>query len=204
MFETFISTGKEAIKNDCDFIIHLSAGSWILKPKKIIKLLNKLKNKTFGARIANRSKYLIVDDHFFIVNLRNAKKNKIYELNYNDRIYNSLSLSINGIHGILLNWLNSSKVSQVYIYSNLNCSINKNGEKPYTFNPLYYDDENFFLHTNKNFNEILDLRKIYIEKFVEIKSDFIKNYIKIISNKKIIKFNKNNIPYIPTKIKDKT
>ena len=103
----------------------------------------------------------------------------------------------------LLNWLNSSKVSQVYIYSNLNCSINKNGEKPYTFNPLYYDDENFFLHTNKNFNEILDLRKIYIEKFVEIKSDFIKNYIKIISNKKIIKFNKNNIPYIPTKIKDK-
>lgn len=202
VFETFIATGKEAIKNDCDFIIHLSAGSWILKPNKILKLLNKLKNKTFGARIANRAKYLIVDDHFFIVNLRNATKNKIYELNYNDRVYNSLSLSINGIHGILLNWLNSSKVGQVFIYSNLHHSINKNGERPYTFNPLYFDNENFFLHTNKNFSEILDLRKIYIEKFVENKSTFIKNYIKINKNKKTIKFNKNNIPFIPTKIKD--
>ena len=203
VFETFISTGKLAVKNNCDFIIHLSAGSWILKPKKIIKVLNKLKNKTFGARIANRAKYLIVDDHFFIINLKNAKNDKIYERKYNDRIYNSVSLSINGIHGILLNWLNSSKVGQVHVYSNLTKSINKNGFKPYTFNPLIYDPENFFLHSNKNFYEIFILRKIFIKNFVENKSDFIKDYISNISNINFIKFYNKNIPYLKTKLKDK-
>jgi len=66
VFESIIKTGIEAIKHDCDYIVYLSAGSWILEPKKLIKIISKMKNKTFGVRIANRSKYLLVDDHFLI------------------------------------------------------------------------------------------------------------------------------------------
>ncbi len=169
VFESIIKTGIEAIKHDCDYIVYLSAGSWILEPKKLIKIISKMKNKTFGVRIANRSKYLLVDDHFLIVNLKNAKINGIYNLSLNGREFNPLSLTLNEIHGVLYMWLNKSPINHVLVYSDFSYAINHLGQKPHTFNPLIFDPNYLLLHSNKSFLEVECLRKIYIDRFVKIK-----------------------------------
>jgi len=170
-------TGKKAIQEDCDYIFHLNAGSWVLQPDEINRLIKELDNKTFAVGVANRHKYLMFDDHFLLVNLHKACFYQIYDIDYHSRPFNPISMSINEIHGMLATWISMVPYGEVYVHTNHELSVNQFGKVPYTFNPLIFNKSYKFLHSNKSFPEILFLRQKYIDMFVDKLSSTIEVYL---------------------------
>ena len=109
-------TGKRAIEENCDYIFYLNAGSWILQMNQFEMLINELDGRTFAVRIANRLKYLIVDDHFLLVNLKKAVTYGVYDIDYNSRPFNPVAMSINEIHGMLYSWISTVPYGEVFVY----------------------------------------------------------------------------------------
>ena len=202
MFNSILQTGRQAIKENCDFIVYLNAGSWILSPTKLIKLLNSLKKKVAGVRIAKRDKYLIIDDHFLIINLKNAKKINLFNQNSNNRVWNTFTLNLHSIHGVLLGWLNTIPFDGVKVYYDHSNSLNHLGEKCYTFNPLHFDYQNLFLHSNHKYKYLENLKKIYLDRYLKNKNKEILKYIGNTRKLKNITI-KKNIPVINKKIRYK-
>ena len=163
-FNSMMLSGIEAENQRCDIIIYLTSGSWILNVAKIFKIIEKLGNRTFGVRIMNRLGYLMVEDHFFFVNLKKSVKYKLFRNELSGRVFNPVAVSINGIHGMLMNWLNQSPYGEVYVYSDHSNSINEYGRKPVSFIPLIYDPDYCFLHSNMAHNEVHYLRRRYVYK----------------------------------------
>ena len=200
LFNSIIQTGNYAIENKCDYIIYLNSGSWILKPNKILQLIKKMKNKTVGVRVLNRFKYLIIDDHFLIVDLKKAKIANFFDISVNGRVFNTLSASINGIHGILRAWLNLLPFGEICVYNDHSDSHDEFGNQPFKFNPLIFDDKYFFLHSNKKFDEVRYLRSAYLEKYLINKNQFLLNFINK-NNKINSRFEISNSPIPHLKIK---
>jgi hypothetical protein len=203
LFNSILKTGRIAIMEKCDFIIYLNAGSWVLSISKLMKLLKNLNNKVAGVRIAKRDKYLIIDDHFLIINLKKAKKINLFSQKLSNRVWNTFTVNLHGIHGILLGWLNTIPFKNIKTYYDHSNSINHLGERCYTFNPLHFDNENLFLHSNHKFKYIDNLKKFYLNYYLKKKSNFILKYIGKENKFKNIKI-KNNIPILKKRFKPKT
>jgi len=179
LFNSMIKTGKKAIANNCDYIIYLNSGSWILDISCIFKIIQGLNDRTFAIRMVNRLKYIIPDDHFLVVNLNKASKLCLYDINYNSRLFNPVALYLNGIHGVLMIWLNQVPYGDIYVYSNHDKSIDAFGNTPYTFNPLIFDPKYKLLHSNIKFGIAQFLRRKYIKKYVNKISEFVQNYLDV-------------------------
>ena len=142
---------------------------------------------------------MLVDDHFLIVNLKQAKKYNIFNIKSSSRVFSPIGIKYNEIHGILYMWLNSVPFGKVYVYSNLHNAIDAFGHTPYTSNPLIFDIDFNFLHSNKAFKNIYILRALYIEKYVKKKNNIITRFISKISiNKNLYKYNKMKLPILKT------
>ena len=176
-FNSIYLTGRKAVEENCDYIFYLNSGSWVLDPDQIDRLIFELEDRVFAIRIAARNKYLIVDDHFMLVNLKKALHYDIYNIDYSSRQFNPVSMSLNEIHGMLMMWVSMAPYGEIYVYSNHATSVNHLGELPNTFNPLIFDTVYNFLHSNKGDKDILFLRKKYVEKFVKNKSKYIKKHL---------------------------
>ena len=177
LFNSFIKTGIKAIENKCDYILYLNSGSWILKPEKILDLISDIKNNTVGVRVMSRFKYLLVEDHFFIINLKKAKNYDLFNVSNDGRIFNTFSAPINGIHGILRAWINSLPYGEVFVYCDHMNSYDELGQSPVKFNPLIFDKKYYFLHSNKKYREVKMLRSIFLQKYLKNKNNFIKEFI---------------------------
>jgi len=202
LFNSILKTGRIAIREKCDFIIYLNAGSWILSINKFLKLLKILKDKVAGVRIARRDKYLIIDDHFLIVNLKKAEKLNLFNQNLSNRVWNTLTVNLHSIHGMLLAWLNTIPFKNIKTYYDHSNSVNHLGGQCYTFNPLHFDKENLFLHSNHKFKYLEVLKRFYLNHFLKKKSSLILEYIGKTDQFKNIKV-KHNVPMLKKKFKIK-
>ena len=164
-FNSMMLSGIEAENQKCDTIIYLTSGSWVLDVEYIFKIIEDLGDRAFGVRMMSRLGYLMVEDHFLFVNLNKSAKYKLFRNELSGRVFNPVALGINGIHGILMSWLNQAPYGEVYVYSNHSRSINQHGKTPVSFIPLIYDPDYCFLHSNKVHNEVHYLRRRYIYKF---------------------------------------
>src|SRR3990167_4050300 len=180
LFNSIIKTGQLAIANHCDYIIYLNSGSWVLDPNDILKIINELGDRTFAVQLLQRMKWVIPDDHFLIVNLKKATEQGLYHhsINYHSRPYNPLTISMNGIHGMLMCWLTLAPYGDIYVYSNHDKSVNEFGSNHiYSLNPLIFNTEYRLLHSNRQFEYLNFIRRKYIEKYVQKKSKRIQKYL---------------------------
>ncbi len=200
-FNSIYLTGRKAIEENCDYIFYLNSGSWVLDPGQIDRLILELEDRVFAIRIAARNKYLIVDDHFMLVNLKQAAHYDIFNIDYSGRQFNPISMGLNEIHGMLMMWVSMAPYGKIYVYSNHTTSINHLGEVPNTFNPLIFDTVYNFLHSNKGCDDILFLRREYVEKFVNNKSEHIEKhfYNYPVTPPNGFLFIKGNVPHYLTK-----
>lgn len=181
LFNSMINTGHLAILNQCDYIIYLNSGSWILDINCIIEIIQKLGDRVVAAQMAQRAQWVVVDDHFLIINLKKANQLGLYadSINYNSRFFNPLTIFANGIHGMLINWFSLVPYGGIYVYSSHEHSINEFGKNdifsliPLTFNPSYK-----LLHSNVQFPYLHFLRGKFLEKYVNCKSHYIDHYIR--------------------------
>lgn len=200
LLSSIIQSGKKAIEQNCDYIIYLNSGSWILDIESIFKIIEKMENRTFGVQISNRFKYLIVEDHFLFVNLRKAVSQNLYDLDIQSRVFNPVSITINGIHGMLMNWLNQVPYGDLLVYSNHDKSIDAFGNSPYAMIPLIWNPEFNLLHSNKKWSFVHFLRCKYLEKYLENKPKLVEEYInKMPSLSKDLKYYKNPLPHVREK-----
>lgn len=180
LFNSMINTGRLAILNHCDYIIYLNSGSWILDINRIIKIIHELGDRVVAAQMAQRAQWVVVDDHFLIINLKKANQLGLYAdvIDYKSRFFNPLTTTSNGIHGMLINWFSLVPYGDVYVYSSHENSINEFGKNkifsliPLTFNPSYQ-----LLHSNAQFPYLHFLRGKFLEKYVNCKSRYIRNYL---------------------------
>jgi hypothetical protein len=138
----------------------------------------------------------MIDDHFLIVNIKKANEQLFFDIGINSRPYNALSLSVNGIHGMLRTWLNQSKYGEVYLYSDSTTIVNQYCKPIHIYAPFSYDPENKLLHSNSRDLTVHFLRKMYIEKFVGVKGDLVQNYVNSVNNESsILKYYESPYPH---------
>jgi hypothetical protein len=175
LFNSILRSGNDAIKKEYDFIIYLNSGSWILNFKEIKKLINYLKKnkKVVGTRILGylRGKAFFFDDHFLIVNLKQAKKFNFYNIKPDSRPFLPLDFYYGAIHKNLFTWFSILPKSKVYLYSCLSKSFDEYGNLGSKFIPLSYDYKFNLLHSNIRYEKILPLRYAYLKKFKYISSN---------------------------------
>lgn len=204
LFHSIIQSGKDALDRNFDYIIFLNSGSWIFSDQGIKKIISNIENKIFASRVLKFSnvKGFGCEDHFLIINLKNAKKFDIFNHNPNSRVYSPLDFNFGGIHRMLFMWYSLYPIGSLYVYSDLSNSINLYGVSKFdSLLPFNWDYENFFMHSNIRNKKIYQLRYLYINEFAkEIIDNDVKNLLSkwkgndsVIYNKKInsIYFKKN-------------
>jgi hypothetical protein len=167
-FSSFLKCGNYAQKNQTDYYCFGNAGSWLLGPDGIIELTSKLNkgNKLAACRVAREGRKYLVEDHFFLVNLKISKDQQIFNGKFYDRFFNPIFFYDNGIHSLLENWINlKTEPGQVIIYSDLTDCKNHFGDPVNSFVPFSLDLKKNFIHSNPLDlpDEILTLRIKYIE-----------------------------------------
>ena len=153
-FSSFLKCGNYAQKNQTDYYCFGNAGSWLLGPDGIIELTSKLNkgNKLAACRVAREGRKYLVEDHFFLVNLKISKDQQIFNGKFYDRFFNPIFFYDNGIHSLLENWINlKTEPGQVIIYSDLTDCKNHFGDPVNSFVPFSLDLKKNFIHSNNEF-----------------------------------------------------
>lgn len=169
LFDSIIVNGITAMKANYDFIVYLNSGSWFLDFSPFKNLISFLKNnnKVVGCRIQAflRGKSLFFDDHFLVVNLREAKKLNFYKVSKDSRAYIPLDFYYGAIHKCLFSWFSKLPLSSIHVYSCMSEVFNEHGNLGSRFIPISYDYKFKLLHSNYRFKIILPLRYAYLERF---------------------------------------
>ncbi len=200
LFHSIIQSGNEAMDKGFDYIIYLNSGSWIFSDHGIKNVISKIENKIFASRVLKFSnvKGFGCEDHFLIINLKNAKKFDIFNHQPDSRVYSPIDFNFGGIHRILFMWYSLYPIGSLYVYSDLTNSINLYGVSKFdSLLPFNWDYENFFMHSNIRNKKIYHLRYLYINKFA---SEIIDKNLKILlskwkGNNAVTYNNKNNSIY---------
>ena len=190
LFHSIIESGKDAINKKYDYIIYLNSGSWIFSDKGIIRIISQIEDKIFASRVLKFSnmKMFGCEDHFLIINLKNAKKYNIFDFSPLSRIYSPIDYVYGGVHKILFIWYSYFPIGTFYAYSDLTNSIDQYGTNLFnSILPFNWDYENFFMHSNARNKNIYKLRYEYINKYAnELLNNNIGDLIKSWNNGKYI------------------
>ena len=200
--DSVLTSCREAIKMDVDYIVHMHSDAWCLSEEKLIEIVKEMKrlDKKIALRSNGIEKHRIgsicgVDDHFFIFEKKFAKENKVFEILPEEQFPHILS-----IHEILAtNFLIKYGLSKIWCYRIVNELYNYDNTKVYienTLRPVSYDPYYKFLHLHRasfpdNYGRIL--QAIYLRENTAGRSKFINEFIKKYSKdkKEVLKELKN-------------
>lgn len=153
---------KKAIESNFDFVIILNSGSWFLDGQKIDDIISNLKNYVIGCRAMKYSnmKTISCDDHFIFININELKNKKIIFDNFLNFI--PFDFKYGGIHTILNNFFNKFSYKDIFIYSDINQSVDTYNQYPRYLHPLNFDKQFRLLHSNKNEKKNEPIRYSYL------------------------------------------
>lgn len=182
-----ITSCKEALKLDVDYIIHNHSDAWCFDEEKIYEIVNEMKrlNKKIAIRGIGLEEYRAdaplghVDDHFFIFEKKYALENNIFEIDLGNYFPHKLT-----VHGILfLNFLLKYGLKNIWYYRNTKeletydgKILKIGGVRPVSFDPYY---KFFHLH-RESFPEQYgkNIQALYLKKYTNGKSKVIEKFIK--------------------------
>lgn len=185
--DSVLTSCREALKMDVDYIIHMHSDAWCLSEEKLLELIEKMVklNKKLAIRSVGFEDINIkgaiegVDDHFFIFEKEYALKNKVFNLLPEEYFPDRLT-----VHEILMtNFLIKYGLRNIWNYRKTNQLFNYDGKnvfKKSTLRPVSYDPYYKFLHLHKesfpkNYGKVL--QAIYLKNNTTGKSKFINNFI---------------------------
>lgn len=182
-----ITSCKEALKLDVDYIVHNHSDAWCFDENKIYEIIEEMKklNKKIAIRGIGLEKTTAdaplgnMDDHFFIFERKYALENNIFEINLENFFPHIMT-----VHGILFcNFLLKYGLKKIWYYRDTKSLETYDGTilKDGGVRPVSFDSYYKFLHVHRESfpeNYGKSIQAIYLKKYTTGRSQIINEFIK--------------------------